>query len=32
MNDILYLGITVLFFIVTYGIVIVCEKLMEDKK
>ena len=32
MNDILYPGITVLFFVVTYGIVVVCEKLMEDKK
>jgi hypothetical protein len=31
MNDLLYLGLTVLFFVLTYGLIIVCERLMEDK-
>jgi hypothetical protein len=31
MNDLLYLGLTVLFFALTYGFVVVCERLMEDK-
>lgn len=31
MNDLLYLGLTVLFFVLTYGFIRVCESLMEDK-
>lgn len=31
MNDLLYLGLTVLFFTLTYGFIVVCERLMEDK-
>ena len=32
MADLLYLGLTVLFFALTYGFVVVCERLMEEKK
>jgi hypothetical protein len=31
MNDLLYIGLTVLFFALTYGLIVVCERLMEDK-
>ncbi len=31
MSDLLYLGLTVLFFALTYGLIVVCERLMEDK-
>lgn len=31
MNDLLYLGFTVLFFALTYGLIVICERLMEDK-
>jgi hypothetical protein len=31
MNDLLYLGLTVVFFALTYGLIVVCERLMEDK-
>jgi len=31
MNDLIYIGLTVLFFVLTYGLIVVCEKLMEDK-
>jgi hypothetical protein len=31
MNDLLYLGLTILFFALTYGLIAVCERLMEDK-
>ena len=31
MADLLYLGLTVLFFALTYGFIIVCERLMEEK-
>jgi len=32
MNDLLYIGLTVLFFVLTYGFIIVCERLMEETK
>ncbi len=32
MNDLLYLGLTILFFALTYGFIVVCERLMEEKK
>jgi hypothetical protein len=31
MNDLLYLGLTILFFALTYGFIVVCERLIEDK-
>ena len=31
MNDLLYIGLTVLFFALTIGLIRVCERLMEDK-
>ena len=32
MNDLLYMGLTILFFALTYWFVIVCDGLMEEKK
>jgi len=31
MNDLLYIGLTILFFALTLGLIRVCERLMEDK-
>ena len=31
MNDLLYLGLTILFFALTLGLIKVCERLMEEK-
>lgn len=31
MNDLLYIGLTLLFFVLTYGLIVVCERLMEGK-
>ena len=31
MNDLLYVALTLLFFALTYGFIVVCERLMEDK-
>ena len=31
MNDLIYIGLTVLFFVLTYGFILVCERLREDK-
>lgn len=31
MADLLYIGLTVLFFALTYGFIVVCERLMADK-
>jgi hypothetical protein len=31
MADLVYIGLTVLFFALTYGFIVVCERLMEDK-
>jgi hypothetical protein len=31
MNDLIYIGLTILFFALTYGLILVCERLMEDK-
>jgi hypothetical protein len=31
MNDLLYLGLTMLFLALTYGLIVVCERLMEEK-
>jgi hypothetical protein len=32
MNDILYLALTILFFALTYGFIVVCERLMDETK
>ena len=31
MADLVYIGLTLLFFALTYGFIIVCERLMEEK-
>jgi hypothetical protein len=32
MTDILYVGLTIVFLAVTWGFIVVCERLMENKK
>ncbi len=31
MNDLLYIGLTLLFLALTFGLIQVCERLMEEK-
>lgn len=31
MADLIYIGLTLLFFALTYGFIRVCERLMDDK-
>ena len=31
MNDLFYLGLTLLFLSITFGLIKVCERLIEDK-
>ena len=31
MNDLIYIGLTLLFFALTLGLIKICERLMEDK-
>lgn len=31
MNDLIFIGLTMLFFVFTYGLIVVCERLREDK-
>ena len=31
MNDLIYVGLTILFFALTLGLIKVCERLMEEK-
>jgi hypothetical protein len=31
MNDLIYIGLTILFFLLTYGLIVVCERLLEEK-
>jgi len=31
MSDLIYLILTLVFFLITYGFIAVCERLMEDK-
>ena len=31
MNDLIYIGLTILFFALTVGLIAVCERLMEEK-
>jgi hypothetical protein len=32
MADLLYIGLTIIFLTVTWGFIVVCERLMENKK
>jgi hypothetical protein len=32
MSDLIYLGLTLLFFALTYGFIVICERLMEERK
>lgn len=32
MNDLSYIGLTILFLALTYGFIILCERLMEETK
>jgi hypothetical protein len=31
MSDFIFIGLTVLFFALTYGFILVCERLLDDK-
>jgi len=31
MADLVYIGLTLLFFFLTYGLIVICERLMEEK-
>jgi hypothetical protein len=31
MSDLIYVGLTLLFLALSYGFIVACEKLMEDK-
>ena len=31
MADLLYIGLTLIFLALTWGLIVLCEKLMEDK-
>ncbi len=31
MNDVIYVGLTLLFLALSYGFIVLCERLMEDK-
>ena len=31
MSDLTFVGLTLLFFALTYGLIVVCERLMEEK-
>ncbi len=31
MSDLIYIGLTILFFALSYGFIVVCERLMDDK-
>jgi hypothetical protein len=31
MGDLIYIGLTVLFFAFTYGLIVLCERLMEGR-
>jgi hypothetical protein len=32
MNDLLYIGLTIIFLLLSWGFIVICERLMEDKK
>jgi hypothetical protein len=31
MNDVIYVGLTLVFLALTYGLIVLCDRLMEDK-
>lgn len=31
MNDLFFIGLTLVFFLASWGFIVVCERLMEDK-
>ena len=31
MNDVIYIGLTLVFLALTYGLIVLCERLMEEK-
>ena len=31
MSDLIYIGLTILFLAMTYGLIVLCERLMEEK-
>ncbi len=31
MNDVIYVGLTLLFLALSYGFIVLCERMMEDK-
>ena len=32
MTDLLYIGLTIIFLVLTWGFILACERLMENKK
>lgn len=32
MNDLLYIGLTIVFLLLSWGFIVICERLMEGKK
>lgn len=32
MNDLIYVALTLLFLALSYGLIVLCERLMEDKQ
>jgi len=32
MNDLLYIGLTILFLLLSWGFIVICDRLMEGKK
>jgi hypothetical protein len=31
MNDLIYIGLTLLFLALSYGLIVLCERMMEEK-
>ncbi len=31
MNDLIYVGLTILFLALSYGFIVLCERMMQDK-
>jgi len=31
MNDLIYVGLTILFLALSYGLIVLCERMMEEK-
>jgi len=32
MNDLLYIGLTIVFLLLSWGFIVICERLLEGKK